>query len=217
MAIDVTLVLNSTAYGTRTNTTATEPTSAAENDIFIAALYIKSDSAVTAPSGWDLLYSVNFVSGAVNLYVYGIRRGASSPALTWTHASAVTELCIKRYTGCALSGSYEDCTGSTNSATGSYTYTATSITTASDGAALVMIAAEYDGGYAITFGSWTSPLTERYDGRLVGMADGLQASAGASGNKTATGSDAVEWATVMLALKPAAAGGGNPWYYYAQQ
>lgn len=208
MAIDITLNLSSLGYGLRTNSTVTEPTGATTDDILIAALYIESNTAVTTPAGWSLLYTKN--DGATyNLKVYGIRRGASAPALTWSHASANTEMAIKRYTGCVTSGSFEDCTGSTNTGSG-VTIIGTSISPTSSGAALILIPSVNSSG-TNKFSAWASPLTERYDaaGGDLGYGDGLLTASGATGNKTITGPNDT-WMSVMLALKPAAGGATVP-------
>lgn len=96
---------------TAANITGSEPTGAALNDILIAILYIESDTAVTAPSGWTntfagtaALAENNSASGAYREYAYWIRRGGSAPALAWTFSSSFRSLSIVAYSGAATSG-----------------------------------------------------------------------------------------------------------------
>lgn len=95
------------AFATAANITATEPSGAAQNDILIAFLYIESDTAVTAPSGWSnsfngttMLAECNTASHDFRMYAYWIRRGASAPSYAWTHSSAFRGIVIVAYSGC---------------------------------------------------------------------------------------------------------------------
>lgn len=98
-------------FASAANITATEPASAAADDILIAWLYIESDTAVTPPAGWTntfatiaMLSECNTASDAFRLYAYWIRRGGSAPALGWTFASSFRGIYVAAYSGALASG-----------------------------------------------------------------------------------------------------------------
>lgn len=193
--IDLTLQYATTAYGSRDNTSVTAPTGTTSGDFLLASLYIESDTAVSA-TGWTLIVRLNHSSSVMNQYVYYRRATGSGDNFATTHSSAATEGYVKRITGVVATGDPEDCTRST--AEGVDNVTAGSITTATDGAALVMLASNYQGG------AWSSSdITERIDitGQSWLGAD-VQATAGASGTKTADSVNGTNYCATLIALKP---------------
>lgn len=99
------------AFATAANITATEPASAAADDILIAFLYIESDTAVTPPAGWSntfnavtMLCECDVGSSDFRMYGYWIRRTGSAPALQWTFASSFRGIYVAAYSGARNSG-----------------------------------------------------------------------------------------------------------------
>lgn len=210
----------STAGGSAAaNITGTEPTGAAENDILVAHLYIESDTAVTAPSGWSnsfngatMLAECNTAGRAFRSYAYWIRRGASAPALTWTFLSSFRGLSIAAYSGALASGDpWSFGTTAVRDDETAATFPAVSGTTTDADEKLVWMGGDFIGGTASVP---PTDFNERLDagaapgGDLV-AADKDQAAAGATGSITGasyTGSNGTTTA-LMGGLRPVAAAG----------
>lgn len=204
MAVAFRSSTNTTA-DSRTNTTGSEPSGAAADDILIATLYIENDITVTPPAGWTQIAFVDSTTQTYDFGVWWIRRGGSAPALTWSHNNAPTQLNIAAYSGCITTGDPQDATASTNQGTDA-SAEGTAITTANANSMLVYVLSKWDWGRTATP---PSGMNERVDGTANYLADVLQVAAGSTGTKTATLNSATVWITVLLALKDAAAGGGK--------
>jgi hypothetical protein len=205
-------------FATAANITASEPAGAATDDIEIAFLYIESDNAVTAPSGWSnsfngttMLSECNTASHAFRLYAYWIRRGGSAPALQWTFSSASRMIYVAAYSGALASGdpfSFGD--HQVRDTTAASTYPNCSGTTSDASEMLV-----WAGGTFANPTSSTQPTgyTERQDTGVLGLcsAELVQAGAGAASSTGAsyTGGSNETAAAQLVGLRPASAGGGR--------
>ena len=205
MAIDLSLNIQTLAGATRANSTVTKPTGTASGDLLLCGLYCELGSAqtVTVPSGFTEITTVFDPSEDFRIVLaYRHADGTEGASFAWTHISTWTNAFCWRLTGTVTSGSPEDATRSTNNGTGTL-ITSTGITTATDGAALIQMAGTYSSG-----GFTLSTLTEYVDLDSSGVFADLQATAGASGNKTVTTGSA-GWAAMLIALKPAAGGAAS--------
>lgn len=214
----------STAGGsTAANITGTEPTGGAQDDIYVAHLYIESDTAVTAPAGWSntfngttMMAECNTATRAFRSYAYWIRRGASAPALQWTFSSSFRGLSIAAYSGALASGDpWSFGTTAVRDDTTAATFPAVSGTTSDADEKLVWMGGDFIGGSAST---QPTGFTERLDagaapgGDLV-AADKDQAAAGATGSITGasyTGANGTT-SSLMGGLRPAAVATGQPY------
>lgn len=208
MAIVLTLESSLTTVGTSTNTTISRPTNTADDDFLIAFVHVEDDVTVTAPSGWTLITSFDSTGEAMTGKIYYKRASSEPTSWTWTHSSTWSGGWVQRLTGVVASGDPEDATLSTNEATSGATVTWTTITTATDGAAIF----GFGGAWVGSGQAWSaSTLTERMDDGEIAAFSDLQASAGASGNKVATlAHTSADWYAILIALKPAGAAPAGP-------
>lgn len=203
---------------TAANVTGTEPTGSADNDILIAFLFIESDTAITAPSGWSntfngttMLMECNNASGACRMYAYWIRR-SGVPALVWSHASAFRELVIVGYSGAITTGDpWSFGTSAVRDDLTANTYPAVSGTTAVANEMLIWGGGNFQGG---TAGTPPTGFTERVDSNGnasdIEVAEKAQAAAGATGSITGasyTGSNSTT-GVLFGGLKPPSAATG---------
>lgn len=196
-----------------TTLTVTRPAGAATDDILILRLYVENDLTLSpsiSPGTWTLVVSNEQTSGTVlnfETFVYRARVAADTGNFTvsWGGANVWRAGICSAYSGAYLTGSPEDATASTNKSTSpNRNVVATGITTATDNSMLVAMASHETG-----LGHTWSGLNERADFGGQSLADVIQATAGASGDKTATlaaGGTAPSWASALLALREAAAG-----------
>jgi len=198
----------SLAYASRTTITIPKPAGVAVDDILIAS--INSETAITSvPTGWALVDTAEN-GGVLTCSVYYKRAVTADTTATdysWGQSGggyAGGGICA--YYNCITSGDPVEAELGKDGGAANTTVQWDSITTTSAGAMLVGCCATFN-DIAFTASTATSPLTnrERVDVGGTAMYDGLQASAGASGNKTVTvGSTA--WASVFIALTPAPSG-----------
>jgi hypothetical protein len=201
MAIDPALEYAPTTAAYRTNTTISKPANTADGDFLLATISLTS--AITAPDGtWSVIYD-DLISGRNRLAIYGKIASGEPTSWTWTHSYDYSAGIVKRFTGVHAT-TFQDCTK--NVVTLNYDISDvvnTSITTASNGAAVCQIVGMYYGSGAFTSHSLTNRAV--VDG-LLSLDCDLQSSAGATGDKS-VGHDIYEYAIgVLLALKPAAGG-----------
>ena len=203
MALNLGLATTNVTAATATDCTVTKPASTAEGDLVVVHIHTEDGVTVTEPSGWAQIGST-VSHGSVNMQdrAYQKVMGAGEPASwTWTHASCWRTGSAYRITG-APATSVIDGTPTTNTGTGT-TLTWLSITTAQNNSALVGFRGSWD---VKTQSTLSSPLVERLDTGWSGIASGVQATAGASGDKTlaiaAAGTD--EWNGIFFAVKDAA-------------
>jgi hypothetical protein len=205
MAIDLTLEYSVTAtVGYRTNTTIGRPTNTADSDFLLAALMVQTDGAVTAPSGWTLITSHVYGTG-LGLYIYYKRASSEPESWTWEHAYTVSSGFVKRITGIIASGDPSDATPSW--VEGAYGTSAVNaaITTGTNGSVVCQIADLYH-WESVIFNSHT--LTNRaIANNVISLDADVQATAGSSGTKTVGTNNDTYILGILIALKPAAAGG----------
>lgn len=214
MAVAFRAIATNNPSGAAVNTNISKPTGTVDNDIMLACVYVETDVAVTAPAGWTLICDLDHTVANFDMWVYWKRASSEGTTYSFTHASAFEEGSIASYSGCTTAGDPQDATASQNQNTGTVE-TATGVTTASDGAAVVGIFACSEG----VTGQSGPPtgMSERFgvDGENLYWADVIQTSAGASGDKTlATALLAgSRWGAVLVALKPPATPAGGLGYY----
>jgi len=208
--------LTTVTDATAANITGTDPAGAAENDILRADLYLESDTAVTPPAGWSndfagvpALAESNTASQEFRHYAYWIRRGASAPALTWTHASAYRGITIQAFSGAVTTEdpwSFLD--NNVRDDTTAETYPDASGTTDTDDELLT-----WGGRFYTASSNGNTPPTgfaERQDGTGTAalLADNAQAAAGATGTVTGALFDTAAnhpASSIMAGLKSVAA------------
>ena len=155
------------------------------------------------PSGWSPIASNTAIA---NPHVFGYVKvaGSAEPAdYRWTLGSSITSGAgIARYSGVS-SATPLDGTPSTASGPAATTGTLPGVTTTTAGAMLVGCMA-INSSSATSLITSPSGMTQAWDiaGRRNELADGLQASAGASGSKSWTFNVARDWAGWLAALRP---------------
>lgn len=81
------------AQATATSVTPSEPTGAAQNDIFVAILTVGWNSTIADPSGWTTEHT-RALNGQFNALSAWIQRGASAPDLTFTSSASKYMDCV---------------------------------------------------------------------------------------------------------------------------
>lgn len=178
------------------------------DDVIIVALYLESDSAVTAPAGFALkdLAEHNDAVQEHRHYVFWKRAtGADSGTYDFSWIGTEwRELHANRISGCTTTIAPWDATATAVSAgTASSTSPAVSLTTNFADTLLVWSASNFNGG------AWTPPATwtERQDnGSDLGAASVVQASAGATGSITGSCGSTGAMTAWLGALLPPGAG-----------
>jgi hypothetical protein len=194
----VTDSVNTTAA---TTLTIPKPANTAQGDVLVSCVSLNGGSIGAAPAGWTLLESVTAVA---NPKVYGYSKVATSsePAsYSWTTSSTTSGGSITRYSG--ASGLDTSATSATSPPSGG---TASSgsvpgVTTTTSNAMLVGCMSVNSSSVTLTSPTGMSQVIETGT-RKFEFADGIQATAGASGTKTWTFSAAREWAGWLAALRP---------------
>lgn len=185
--------LQATTYASRTNTTVTAPTGISNGDTLVTVLFLLSSNnttptAATLPSGFvsaadDMTGVATAPNGgnAWRLQVAKKKAASESGNYTWTHASRSSQAAIARYSG---SNGTVNVWSATSSNASNTTRTAGGVTTTQPNCMMLYIGFDW----ADNTNNETPPtgFTERYDDVLLYWADAIQASAGASGDKTNT-------------------------------
>jgi hypothetical protein len=195
-----------------TTIVVTAPAGVATNDVMIAGLTVDNHATISAiPSGWALVPNTvptmtDATAGRRNTAVYyKVATGSEPSSYTWTFASSeVSGAGISAYSGVDTTTPF-DANATTLANAASTTVTATGLTTVTANAVIVMVA-HIDPADTIT--AWSGALTERWqvDGIRTGLADELRATAGATGNRTATVSVSNSSVGYLIALRPASTG-----------
>lgn len=200
--------ISAVAYGTRTNSTGSQPAGAASGDRLIAVGTFSGTSApsVTPPSGWTQVATLTYNRPDpwyTVVTVWEAPYGVS--AWTWSHASCDSQLTIECWQG--VDGTTPiDVTPSTAIGTGG-TPTAPSITTVTDGCQILLARGSWDGNAVTPTAGWT----ERADAPVLWLGDKSQTTAGATGTGTVphgNNSEVTPWGIIQMALRPAS--GGTP-------
>jgi hypothetical protein len=215
------------ALASRTNSTLTAPAGLANNDIllcFLAAGDSNDQTAptVTPPTGFAELTGFPATISqadpfAIALHVYWKLAASESGNYTFTHGAASSEGVLYAISGADATPINPAATVVNSSPLGA-TNTATGLTTPNDGALVVFADMVWDSmGSSATAPSGTTPtFTERYDpgtGGVLYCADGVLATAGATGNKAVTsgnGSNSKWVATLVCIEADTAVAGGQP-------
>jgi len=185
---------DSSAGSSTASVAVSRPAGVVYGDVLLAFL-VGSDPAITptftTPSGWTSL-ATDTVEGRAHA-VYWRRAGASEPtSYTFAHdgddAVSATAGYVVAYSGCVYSGDPVDAYSNTAYITSDKDVVAAEVTTTVANAVLVYLGTASGSGV----GAGTiAGMTEREDAawngdRRILVADAVQASAGASGAKTAT-------------------------------
>lgn len=192
--------------GGPTTITVTKPAGVASGDVLIAGLSFETGSSdtITAPTGWTLVRRVNNTNSE-GLAVYRKVAGGSEPAsYAWTFASSRSlSAGILAFTGVDNTTPIDVENGQTTAS--NTTHATPTITTTQANDLLVAF-------FAIPqSATWTPPtgMTEQVDvpetnrGNSLEIDTVAQASAGATGTKTATASTNDVGVTELLSLRPA--------------
>jgi hypothetical protein len=186
-----------------TTLTIPKPDNAEQGDVLVSCVSLNGGSIGAAPAGWTLLESVTAVA---NPKVYGyskVATGSEPASYSWTTSSTTSGGSITRYSG--ASGLDTSATSATSPPSGG---TASSgsvpgVTTTTPNAMLVGCMSVNSSSVTLTSPTGMSQVIETGTRRFE-FADGIQATAGASGTKTWTFSAAREWAGWLAALRPEA-------------
>jgi hypothetical protein len=207
--------ISATTWSERTNTTITAPASIADGNQLLLAFCtgaVGTAPTATPPSGFDPVagtwpISLNEYSFNIKLWLWEKVAASESGNYTATHASSYGQGVMARYTDPG------DLAVSQNQGTGTTT-TATGLTVAAN-SLVIFINADYNqtGGTMSPPSGSTPTFNERYDSSSAPIywADGVWATGGATGNKTATSRNTESispWAGLLIEIAPA--GGGTP-------
>jgi len=209
--------------GTRTNTTLTAPASIADQDILRIHFFIGAEPGAvptpTPPTGFSQLNVVTIETvggsdaGKIHLYTWEKRAASESGNYTITHSSTFTQGYMECIRGAVTSGSAEDFAGTDNTNDGAGTsYTALGGTTTVDGSFITFAFACWGEPSPVTAPAGATPtFTERYEpaGGVFYVANGVLTTAGATGNKTATGTDQGQFGGYAATLSSVKAAGGG--------
>jgi hypothetical protein len=192
----VTDSVNTTAA---TTLTIPKPANTAQGDVLVSCVSLNGGSIGAAPAGWTPLASVTALA---NPKVYGYSKVATSsePAsYSWTTSSTTSGGSITRYSG----ASGLDTSATSDSGPAASSGSVPGVTTTTDNAMLVGCMSVNSSSVTLTSPTGMSQAIET-GARRFEFADGIQATAGASGAKTWTFSAAREWAGWLAALRPEA-------------
>ncbi len=190
----------------------TKPASVANNNVLIAGISVHgSDVSITKPSGWTLIRRTNDSDNDLGFasYYHVVTNAASEPAsYTWTFDDSDTKASggILRYTGVDTVNPIDTSSGNNGESSSAK---AKSITTATANERVIgFFSLEYKGSFTPPSG-----MNEHFDisnsdsrGPTTETADFAQATATATGDKTAAASKSEEWAAQLIALR----GGSGP-------
>ena len=188
-----------------TSHTITKPASAAIGQVCVASLALNGSTVSAAPAGWTQFAAVTSITNP-HLYGYYHVMGASEPAsYTWTTAGSVASGGgISCYSGVNTTTPLDTTASVAASAVAATTGSVSGVTTTTAGAMLVGAIAINSSNTTIAI-TGPSGMAEVYDvgGKRTELDDGLQATAGSSGDKSWTWSSgsAREWAGWLVALR----------------
>lgn len=201
----ISLVGTATASGKSTSLTLTLPTGVQVNDQVFVATTEPSTTAVTAPSGYTAVASVNSAGGSTpsttTVYRHTVASGDTAVTLTYSSNKTAQAAVLAVYRGIDPSTPVDvSATASTSSGT---TVTAPSVTTTSGSERLAVFqgaAGRFSGK------SWTAPsgTTEQVQSNAtanasMGLADQTLGAAGATGTRVSTFGSSANLTSVMLA------------------
>ena len=170
--------------GSAANAVVAAPAGLADNDIMLFWIYKENTAAVTWPSGFTEILSIAASDSSFAAYLAWKRAASESGNYTasWT-GSVWRDGSIVAYRGCLASGDPQSGTAQAQANGSTNTPTTPTMTTAHNNAMVVALCCNYQGYSA---GSPPAGMTERVDFDDTGIADVIQASAGATGTKQFT-------------------------------
>jgi hypothetical protein len=212
------------ATSTTTNglaVTVARPASVATGNLMVAHVTLRNNDAITAPAGWTTTGNLRTSGASLEQRIYyRIATAADTAASTyiwaWTTASDGTAA-ILAYSGTDATNPFD--VTPTDNAGSSLSATATGLTTTQANDMLIAfygaqglsgtpLTLTQDAGQGLTqeyaLASGSSPASRAH----ATGADGTQASAAATGNKTATVSRSAPWVAHLVALMPPLAADG---------
>jgi hypothetical protein len=188
----------------------TRPIGAVADDILVVLFNIEDLTKTPAltPGSWTKVTAASGEGAGFETHVYISRQGIETGdiTITWDGTSIWNSASGAAYDGRYSDGDPLDATSTSNSGTGT-TITALGLTTAHDNADVIAIGSNILG----TTHGWTG-VTERTEFGGQSIADAVQGSAGASGDKTATLGGSSAWVTGLLALRERQAAPTPPAY-----
>lgn len=180
-----------------------KPVGTVDDDVMLAIIYTEPANAVTTLSGWTIL-AARFDTSTYGVSTFWKRAASEGISYTWSSpGGSFTIGVIISYSGCVTTVSPIDVMGTWQGATSS-TMTGLAVTTATADTTIVQMGVVGDIG--ITQSTPPTSMTNRLNfGTIIN--DVAQAAAGSSGNKAATMSGSVDWASVLVALASVAPSG----------
>ena len=217
--------VTSIALGSRTNTTLTAPAGLANDDILLAVMCVGDGNdqtvpAVTPPAGFTQLTGFPITISQTDPYATGLRAfwklaASESGSYTFTHGAADSEGMMYAISGADSTPINPNAsTNSENVAADTNNPTGLSVTTPSDGCLIVYAFHCWNVAGPSTPPTGTTPtFTERYDpgsGGILYVADGVLATAGATGNKSLTSPQNQRWGCTLICIEAGGAAAGHP-------
>lgn len=206
---------SSLTSGTRANSTITAPSGIQNGDklIYILSIGGPAGPTATAPSGFTALpgYPMAYSRPdpwTVRIYAWEKTASSESGSYASTHASASTEGFMYAVSSAGnVSPNPTTNVGASGSAAGPIT--ATGLTTPANGALVIYVAGSWNDIGPTSPPTGTTPtFTERRDAGVLYVADGILATAGATGDKSITAATTFQaaWAASLISIAP---GGGT--------
>jgi hypothetical protein len=197
-------VTESVNIGAATTLTILKPANTAQGDVLVSCVSLDGGIVGGVPAGWTPLAEVTALP---NPRVYGYYKVATSsePAsYSWTTSSRPSGGSITRYSGASGLDTPAKSATSVTSGPASSGSVQEGVTTTTPNAMLVGCMSVNSSSVTLTSPTGMSQVIET-GARRFEFADGIQATAGASGAKTWTFSAARDWAGWLAALRPNAA------------
>ncbi|MGH8562709.1 MAG: hypothetical protein ACREXW_00960 [Gammaproteobacteria bacterium] len=208
----------SIALGNRTNTVFTAPAGLANNDILLAIMTCgdggdQTVPAVTPPTGFTQLTGFPIAISEADPYAVGLRAfwklaASESGNYTFTHGAADSEGVMYAISGADATPINPN--PSTNTGLGASSV-ALGLTTPVNGSLVVLATHVWNAAGPTSPPTGTTPtFTERYDpgaGGILYVADGVLATAGATGDKTLTSANGPshKWGATLICIEAGAA------------
>lgn len=214
-ADSIVTVNSTTNFGTGTTISVNKPAGVLNNDFLVAHVGVTGGGHnITAPAGWTTIVSSNTTNSTTRSFWKRID-GTEGSSFVFDSNQAIGRrlaAAIVNYRGVDTDTTPIDVTGSSNSGTSSTSVTGTSVTTVSNNAKLVGVFNAYRNDNTSVEFTPPSGMMERVDVRsntaaatniAISITDEYRATAGATGDRTATASNtAAEWSAHMFALEP---------------
>ena len=199
---------SATAVSTSANTlTVDKPTGTVNGDVLFALAYVNSSSVtITPPAGWNIIDTINTTITAKMTLYYKVASSEGANYRFDFSATTRVRVSIHAYYRADTIAPINAHSVKGNAAGANAVATGITSTVANS---QIIFFAGMDSGLSVTF-TPDGSLTERYDSGGVAaheVADALQVTPGATGDKTAVPSDKTdENAAFLLALSPITAG-----------